>query len=178
MSSIECSDDIVFPRVKRKLLQLNEESDETFQLPNEIFVCISSAKAEAVDFAKGCGINLETYDDDFIVADTHSLIETATESYSEEVDDEDENNETIANVVLTEEEIVTLQEDLSQMWLNKCANDGLPMYQASVSEGNRTYKGNHFVQYEGAYIRKSTALYLLQENVQLSNDRLMRVFFY
>ena len=133
VSSIECSDDIVFPCIKRRLLQLNEESDETFQLPtdlNEIFVCISSAKAEVVDFAKGCGINLETYDDDFIVADTHSLIETVTESYNEEVDDEDEDNKTIANVALTEEEIVTLQEDLSQIWLNKNANDGLPMYQA------------------------------------------------
>ena len=35
VSSIECSDDIVFPRVKRRLLQLNERSDETFQLPTD-----------------------------------------------------------------------------------------------------------------------------------------------
>ena len=89
-------------------------------------------------------------------------METATESYSEEVDDEDEDNKTIANVALTE--------DLSQIRLNKSVNDGLPMYQATVSEDNRTYERNHFVQYEGAYIRKSTALYLLQENIQLSND--------
>ena len=33
----------------------------------------------------------------------------------------------------------------------------------------------HFVKYNGAYIRKSTALYLLQENTQLSNDRLLQV---
>ena len=32
-----------------------------------------------------------------------------------------------------------------------------------------------FIQYNGAYIRKSTALYLLQENFQLSSDRLLRV---
>ena len=32
-----------------------------------------------------------------------------------------------------------------------------------------------FVEYDGAYIRKSTALYLLQENFQVSNDRLLRV---
>ena len=32
-----------------------------------------------------------------------------------------------------------------------------------------------FVEYENAYIRKSTALYLIQENCQVSNDRLLRV---
>ena len=32
-----------------------------------------------------------------------------------------------------------------------------------------------FVEYDGVYIRKSTALYILQENPQLSNDRLLRV---
>ena len=31
------------------------------------------------------------------------------------------------------------------------------------------------MRYKGAYIRKSTALYLLQENLQISNDRLWRV---
>ena len=32
-----------------------------------------------------------------------------------------------------------------------------------------------FVRYNGAFIRKTTALYLLQEKNQLSNDRLLRV---
>ena len=32
-----------------------------------------------------------------------------------------------------------------------------------------------FVEYMGLYIRKVTALYILQENPQLSNDRLLRV---
>ena len=32
-----------------------------------------------------------------------------------------------------------------------------------------------FLVYNGVFIRKSTALYLLQENPQLSNDRLLRV---
>ena len=31
------------------------------------------------------------------------------------------------------------------------------------------------MQFKGAYIRKTTALYILQENSQLSNDRLLRV---
>ena len=32
-----------------------------------------------------------------------------------------------------------------------------------------------FILYDGTYIRKTTALYLLQENTQLSCDRLLRV---
>ena len=32
-----------------------------------------------------------------------------------------------------------------------------------------------FVELDGVYIRKTTALYILQENPQLSNDRLLRV---
>ena len=31
--SVECSDDIIFPRVKRRLLQLNEETENTFLVP-------------------------------------------------------------------------------------------------------------------------------------------------
>ena len=38
-----------------------------------------------------------------------------------------------------------------------------------------TYKSSQFVKYQRAYIRKSTALYLLQENPVLSSDRLICV---
>ncbi len=40
---------------------------------------------------------------------------------------------------------------------------------------NRTSQISPFVLYGDAYIRKTTALYLLQENFQISSDRLLRV---
>ena len=36
IASIECTDEIVFPRVKRRLLQLNEESNETLSVPSSV----------------------------------------------------------------------------------------------------------------------------------------------
>ncbi len=44
-----------------------------------------------------------------------------------------------------------------------------------VHQKKKTYKHSQFVEYKGAFIRKSTALYLLQENPVLSSDRLIRV---
>lgn len=33
ISSIECSEDIILPRMKRRLLQFNEELEESFSIP-------------------------------------------------------------------------------------------------------------------------------------------------
>lgn len=59
---------------------------------------------------------------------------------------------------------------------NKCkitAKDSTK--KSSTKSKTKRVSVSPFVQYEGAYIRKSTALYLLQENCQISSDRLMRV---
>ena len=51
-------------------------------------------------------------------------------------------------------------------------------YSQKKSKGtlrNKTYRYSQFVDYEGEFIRKTTALYLLQENPVLSSDRLIRV---
>lgn len=44
--------------------------------------------------------------------------------------------------------------------------------QYSLLDGNGK---SSFIEYKGSYIRKSTALFLLQEKKQVSNDRLLRV---
>ena len=52
VASIECSEDIVFPRVKRRLLQLNEESEKTFDIPStieEIHHAIVKSESSAID---------------------------------------------------------------------------------------------------------------------------------
>jgi len=62
-------------------------------------------------------------------------------------------------------------------------NGGLPVYKVSQQKGtakSKTYAlqrkdKSPFMFYGQQYIRKSTALYLLQENISLSNDRLLRV---
>ena len=55
VASIECLEDIVFPRVKRRLLQLNEESDRTLVVPSSIkdlHSHIEAAKVEVIEDAK------------------------------------------------------------------------------------------------------------------------------
>ena len=91
---------------------------------------------------------------------------------------------------MTQAELLCASEDLSVLKLRKNEAPGIPIYvdiEESVGENQgRTYNvekrpnaltatKSPFIQYNGAYIRKSTALYLLQDNFQLSSDRLLRV---
>ena len=96
---------------------------------------------------------------------------------------------------MTREQIMTISEDLSQIRLRKVSNSGLPCYEKIASpqtqstemsaksfrlnkKASKKEASKHnspFFLYNGTYIRKTTGLYLLQENYQLSNDRLLRV---
>ena len=70
VSSAESSDDIMFPRVQRRLLQLNDETSETFILPEDmasIEQCILAAKREAIEDAAACQMILDSYKDECIV---------------------------------------------------------------------------------------------------------------
>ena len=61
ISLAENSDEIMFPRVKRRLLQLKSKTDQTFYLPSDIykiFICTIEAKNEAIDPAVWCNMNL------------------------------------------------------------------------------------------------------------------------
>ena len=63
--------------------------------------------------------------------------------------------------------------------------NGFPCYEKAVvstgSSSKRVYeclshnKSSPFIEYKGMFIRKTTALYLVQEKVSLSSDRLLRV---
>ena len=96
-------------------------------------------------------------------------------------------SENSENGYTTFQEIITVREDLSQLRLRKTSDESniFPAYGESDSRGScksKSYRvpkslGNGkekspFVLYDGTYIRKTTALYLLQENTQLSSDRL------
>ena len=66
LASIECTEDIVFLRVKRRLLQLNKETDETLIVPSsldEVRAQIMEAKYSAIKDAKICSMHLDSYND-------------------------------------------------------------------------------------------------------------------
>ena len=60
LSSIECSDDITFPRVQRRLMQCKEENELTFQLCDldEIENFVNMSRDKAINIASSCGMNL------------------------------------------------------------------------------------------------------------------------
>ena len=101
------------------------------------------------------------------------------------VENDDEDEEIVVATTecgLTRDEAIMVNEDINNVNLTKQNSSGMPMYSAQTKSSacrnfsmfNRKGK-SPFIEYNGAFIRKSTALYLLQENKQLSNDRLLRV---
>ena len=87
-------------------------------------------------------------------------------------------SENSENGYMTFQEIITIREDLSQLRLRKTSDESniFPAYGESDSRGScksKSYRvskslGNGkekspFILYDGTYIRKTTALYLLQE---------------
>ena len=177
IASIECTDEIVFPRVKRRLLQLNEESNEIHSVPSsveEIKRNILNAKSLAIDDANRCSMSLTNYSD--------SSLTKYRINISVSLDDDDNDDEGVSTPTncaqLTAEEEAILQEDYSQIRFAKNANKGMATYSQTKSKGtirNKTHRHFQFLDYEGAFIRKTPALYLLQENPVLSSDRLIRV---
>ena len=72
------------------------------------------------------------------------------------------NNELIGD----DDNAILIREDVAQIRLAKKHQKGMPTYVSIGSNGKGTekrksYKHSQFVEYKGAYIRKSTALYLL-----------------
>lgn len=214
VSASECDDNIIFPRVKRRLLHLKEESERTFSIPSveEMTEEIIEAKLDAIQICKSCDMDLSSYEDKDLVKNVEKVVQGAIEHDHESSESsllEADNSSSPNEVTMTREEVVSIKEDLSVIKLRKAATSGgIPTYEAQdkdatcstgktytlsgKNQGKTTAKKDStkksstksktkrvsvspFVQYEGAYIRKSTALYLLQENCQISSDRLMRV---
>uniref|UniRef100_A0A7M5X9S7 Uncharacterized protein n=2 Tax=Clytia hemisphaerica TaxID=252671 RepID=A0A7M5X9S7_9CNID len=182
LSTVEASEEIIFPRVKRRLLQTREETEVTLQIPTvaEIDDSIFRARYEALTRARECGITLQKYGDEHLLFPSNeALIQSAVDN-----DHEGEDIEiapTAQQDGITTEEAITINEDILNINLVKKRSTGVPVYAEQSDKSGRNYSlmnslgKSQFIRYNGAFIRKSTALYLLQEKKQLSNDRLLRV---
>ena len=183
LAHIEACDDIIFPRVKRILLQFNQETDKTFQIPSfeELNNCILKAKQSAISMSTKCGMTLRSFDDATSAKDFTLIDDAIVNDFEDEgtsLDVQERPDETVA-----ESDVTTIKEDLAVLRLQKINSSGLPIYKASNEKGTVAKKSftsskkskTPFIEYNRAYIRKSTALYIIQENCQVSNDRLLRV---
>ena len=186
LSLLEASDEIILPRAQRRLLQIKEESEETLTVPSidDMTKIIKESKEEAIRKAEVLGMLLSSYDDNYLkYSNNESLLEAAFN-----VDLEDD--VTISDIgdglgdSRPHEEVITIRDDVSRIYLEK-RKTSIPTYipvEKSQSSG-RVYSLTNrknpnkspFVKYGEVFIRKVTALYILQENPQLSNDRLLRV---
>ena len=196
LSSAECDETKLFPRVKRRLLQTKEESQGTLSIPtlSDIDEAIHKAKESAIELAKACNMDINSYDDRSLLIGLEEVVMHGIENDGEDNSESENTHDTINKVTeessqlpistLTSEDIMTIKEDLSQVKLCKTstAKDSLPTYgKATGAEKGRqdamaTSKGrSKFVLYNNTYIRKTTALYLAQDASQLSSDRLLRV---
>ena len=182
LSSVEASDEIIFPRVKRRLLQLKQESQDTFRVPelDEVEKCILTAKNSAVKKSQECGMYLTVYGDDDLLFPGTEIINAASENDYEEESIEECSSPAENEVPLSVQDAVSINEDIT---LIKDKSSNFPTYRPSAHppSDSRQYSllnksgKTSFIDYKGAYIRKSTALFLLQEKKQVSNDRLLRV---
>ena len=166
---------------------MNAETKDTFSLPTmqEIFDIVQDAKENAIALCNKCGMNLSTYDDGYIVKNTESTIEIAENE--SEIQDPTEGGEFTTPVAsqVSQSDAIVINEDFVQIQLRLNCADGLPIYEKQgdseeVPKKPRNYQlfkhgVSSFVRYENSFIRKTTALYLGQENCQVSNDRLLRV---
>lgn len=112
---------------------------------------------------------LPSYNDkDLIFYDNKSLLTTAFEIDYEDDLTMTDSNETYDFNVRASEEVISIRDDVSRIYLEKQTSLGVPTYvpvEKSGKQSGRVY----------SLTRKKTALYILQENPQLSNDRLLRV---
>ncbi len=194
ISASEADESIVFPRLQRRILQTREESDQTFLIPTieAITEEIRRAKLDAVELSLACGMKLVSYDDEDLIKDTEKAVNEAVINDQEPCEDSllmPEMEQRTNDVMMNEDEAIAIREDLSQLKLKKNDGAGIPTYsfvESRDAQSATSYKleakthqavlvKSPFVEYDGAFIRKTTALYLLQENFQVSNDRLLRV---
>ena len=95
ISSNESSEEMMFPRVQRRLLQLKEETNKTFYLPsniNEIWSSVMEGKDDAINLAKNCNMILESFEDDRIIHDTEVIMASPTAGEREEIGEDNEAN--------------------------------------------------------------------------------------
>lgn len=162
LEALEASDEIQFPRAKRRLLHLNEEGADSFKIPAmDITMGISEAKSLAMDESKSCGMEISTYSNSYLVKGKLKLIDIVT-SDDGEIDFEQVVDDDI-NVTIDK----NMQEYINNIKLVKSRLCSFPTYSASNLSNDhnsrRKYNlksrlGSGFIEYEGAYVRKTTAI--------------------
>ena len=104
---MESDNEIQFPRAKRRLLHLNEESDATFAIPSvkEITSSQMEAKNEAINICRSCCMELENYEDTILLNDKMSIFDNALVDSEIEIHEEEISEE----VVLTQDDIISIK---------------------------------------------------------------------
>ena len=133
--STESDDEIIFPRLKRRLLQAKGETEDTLTAPGieEITLEIVSAKEDAIDVCKRCGIKLTSYDDVCLAKDVKHVVDEAV--HNDEETFEILQSSTVTNdAALSQAEVTVIREDLSRVKLRKTTTLGLPTYEKFPDE--------------------------------------------
>ena len=184
LSGAEACNDIEFPRARRRLLQLNNETNETLRPPSvtDIKDTVVKSKSDAIKLAKSCQMGIKSTTNAYLAAGRIKMVDLAVTDDGERDDD---TSAFASSTEMTEAPLCPpfpvdneILEDLQRIRMVKSKDSSFPIYVPDTndrSNSSRTYSKRGFVTYGEKHIRKSTALYLLQENIQLSNDRLLRV---
>lgn len=82
VSASECDENIIFPRVKRRLLHLKEECEQTFSIPSveQITEEIIKAKVDAIQICRSCGMDLSSYEDKDLVKNVEKVLQGAIQN--------------------------------------------------------------------------------------------------
>ena len=129
------------------------------------------------DLAKVCKTELTSFSDSELVSKVNIINAVDNDNEFEEINEEAE-----SDFSLNHTDVISITEDVTRLKLQKTSSQDLPTYKPKNSnynrnkaDSNKTYfllnKNNlyPFVEYQGTFIRKSTLLYLLQENLKVSN---------
>ena len=131
LASIEASEEIVFPRAQRRLLQLREETENTLKIPtfDEVTDCIKKSKEEAVKKSIDLGMDLPSYEDnDLSILDNESLLNTAFETdFEDDLTISGVDND-ITRDTRPDEEAIIIRDDVSRIFLEKRNSSGIPTY--------------------------------------------------
>ena len=136
LATSEPDETIAFPGVKRRLLQFKEEGEATFAVPtiDKITEEIVKAKQDATKICSSCRIQLQSYTDLDLVQHVQDIIEDAVTNDHECEDNsntcsDDESINTIDENSVSPDDVVTIQEDLSQLRVVKSVTSSFPVYE-------------------------------------------------
>ena len=80
LGAMEATGEFDFPRAKRRLLQLKQESDVTLKAPASIVIytrCFAEAKTQAIDECKKLSMTLTSYEDKYLLKGKLQLTDVA-----------------------------------------------------------------------------------------------------